>query len=664
MGVGVQVPYAQSGEALGASYRLVECIGSGAVGEVWRIAATDERDLAAKILRAEHADDVALVERFVRERSLLLALRHPNIVEVQDLVVEGNRLAIVMDYVAGGSLRDLLIRQGPLPAALAFEVAAQVLDALAAAHAAQVAHRDIKPDNILLARPWSAELEGIVRVSDFGISSVIGEKMRKTTGLLGTPQYMSPELIGQGQAGPPSDVYSTGVMLYELLAGRTPFAGPGTDFTVAYRHVSAVPPPLALPGELWAAVAVLLAKNPQDRPSAREASAKLRRLATKHANLPALEAVEPPLDFDAVERPATVVRGSQTDLQEPAEPGTHLSPELPELGAAGSETVLRPMRRRSVQEEAPQVVAQRKWWQLQTPAWATKKAVLLAAAAVTLLVVMVVGFIVIAPKAPPTGSQTGKQTINAQQQDAPLPTGLTVSRSAVYEGSSGVVTLTITYAAQKVALRGALLEVVPAGDLGPNCPTVDWQQVSAARNQPSITSVDAACGWSLNNVTIPAGGTVQVKGTLPLTVNGEQALNKWLSAAAAATTTAVGDSSVSGTSYPVQRLQGIQLKTPARTVSQSPLNVTLVPVWASGPDVINPLYISPSAGKPSELLMAVAGGEQGVRFADGCSGGLAVSTDGLVVTTLAIAPNCTLRATVGNFSDLQSPPFSITTREG
>jgi serine/threonine-protein kinase len=110
-------------------------------------------------------------------------------------------------------------------------------------------------------------------------------------------------------------------------------------------------------------------------------------------------------------------------------------------------------------------------------------------------------------------------------------------------------------------------------------------------------------------------------------------------------------------------LQGVEVRTPDRTVSQTALPVTLVPVWPNGADELNPLYRSPSTGRPSQMLVDVAGGESGVRFADGCSGALAVSSDGLVVTALSVAPSCTVRATVGNFTNLESSPFGITTRD-
>ena len=236
------------GEPLGASYRLVELLGSGATGEVWRVEHTATGvQYAAKLLRAELAADPEIVERFVRERSVLLALQHPSIVRVQDLVVEGDRLAIVMDLVAGGSTRDLLVAEGTLAPRDALVLTAETLDALAAAHSNDVTHRDVKPDNVLLAAPFASGTTGAVRVTDFGIASVVAERDRRTTGLLGTPQYMAPESISHGRSGPAADVYGAGVMLYEFLAGRTPFAGTGTDFAVAYRHVTSNPPRIDVP---------------------------------------------------------------------------------------------------------------------------------------------------------------------------------------------------------------------------------------------------------------------------------------------------------------------------------------------------------------------------------------------------------------------------------
>ncbi|WP_406632441.1 protein kinase domain-containing protein [Pseudarthrobacter quantipunctorum] len=652
---------AQTGEALGASYRFSGRVGSGAVGEVWTVtAAADGRTLAAKVLRPEHADDPSLVERFVRERSVLLALQDPQIVMVRDMVVEGPRLAIIMDYVPGGSLRDALQQEaGALRPEDALNVTAEVFDALAAAHARGVTHRDIKPDNVLLARPWSERGQGDVRVSDFGIADVVGERVRQTTGLIGTPQYMPPELISQGRSGPPGDVYSAGVLLYELLAGRTPFAGPGTDFSVAYRHVSAQPPRIPVTDAVWNMLDRLLAKDPDQRPTAREAASTLRRLAPGLAGAAPLARAEAPADFDDVERPATVVRGAFTAAEldafaaAPQDDG-----EVPELGEAGSATIARPMPRREVRP--PKAV--RPPEEDTVPFWRTRKALLLAGTAVLLLAAMVVGFIVLSP-AHQAAPQARGERLAAQLQDTALPTGLTVSRSATYEPSTGEVRLTVTYAAQKAPLSGDLLEVVPALAETDACPAVTWDGASAGRNQASITGLDIECGWKVSGLAIPAGGSTQVTAKVPLAPADQQGLDAWLRAGSEATRRAIQDPTVNGTAYPVQRLQNVEVRTPARVVTPSPLTITLIPVWASGADELNPLYVSPASGKPSQMFEAVSGGEKALRFSDACGGALAVDSSGLTVTALQISPQCTVRASVGNFTDLQSPPFSITSRE-
>ncbi|PZF31667.1 serine/threonine-protein kinase [Curtobacterium sp. MCPF17_051] len=660
------------GEPLGASYRLVELLGTGATGEVWRVehSATGEA-FAAKLLRAELAADPQIVERFVRERSVLLALQHPSIVRVRDLVVEGDRLAIVMDLVPGGSARDLLASNGPLLPRDALTITAETLDALTAAHEQDVTHRDVKPDNVLLQTAWVPGATGAVRVTDFGIASVVAERERTTTGLLGTPQYMAPESISHGRSGPAADVYGAGVMLYELLSGRTPFAGPGTDFAVAYRHVTSNPPPLDVPDALWAAVSALLAKDPNARPSAADAAGALRRLARSLASAPALVASSDPDSFDEVERPATVVRGVRPDnatesrTTATGDDAAAVGP-APELGPAGSQTVIRPMARQPL-PAAPSAEPE-PTRRFARPEWLTDRALLFGGIGVVLVAALVVGGVVWLPgalrKTPGTGTATA-QAANAYQQDRPLPTGLATTRRATVDPVKGTVDLRVTYAAQAATLSGPFLEVLPGARSGASCPAVTWsgEGITAKRNQPSLTGVDTACAWSLSGVEVPAGGDVTVEASVPLAVEDGAALQTWLDGVGEATTAAVTDDAVRGTAYPVQRLQGVEVRTPDRTVSQTALPVTLVPVWPNGADELNPLYRSPSSGRPSQMLVDVAGGESGVRFADGCSGALAVSSDGLVVTALSVAPSCTVRATVGNFTNLESSPFGITTRD-
>ncbi len=668
----------QFSEALGASYRLEERIGSGAAGEVWRAVDTRTGEtVAAKLLRPEHVADSGLVERFVRERSLLTGLRHPNIVAVRDLVIEGDRLAIVMDHIGGGALRELLASERTLPPTVAVHFAAAVLDGLAAAHGRRILHRDVKPDNVLLLPDWRTSRPDGVKVTDFGIAEVISDTPHIPTegpgegalgsGALGTPEYMAPELISTGEAGPPADVYGAGILFYELLAGRTPFAGPGTDYTVAQRHVSARLPVLKLPTELWRLVQSLLDKDPRSRPTAAEAAAALRRLSGSVYVVPPLALVPLPDGFAHVDRPATAVRGV---VEAPAErtPDTDTRPTpgpAPDLGTPGQATMHRPLAPRPAAfaepEEQPKT-EQRPWWK-------TPKVIIMAVGALVILIGAGVGavFLVGRPSAQPppaTPPPVGPATYQASQQDSPTPTGLGISRRAEYDQATATIRLTITYSAQNAPLRGPFLEVLPGLDPKAACPTVAWGKTKQQQNLPSVTGISQRCGWSIDGVAIPAQSNKEVQVSVHQPIKSSEELQNWLEAAGETTSTAVGDSEVSGTAYPVQRLRDIQVSTPSRTVSQRTLPVTLVPIWPSGADSVNPLYKSPSVGAASKMLAAVAGGEKGVRFSDGCSGAVSVSSDGLTVTALAQTPECKINAKVGNFTDLESAPFQIVTRGG
>jgi serine/threonine protein kinase len=280
---------------LGSRYILASVVGRGAMGEVWQGQSRAEGDqVAVKILRAELADDPALVARFVQERSILLGLSGPHLVAIRDMVLEGDTLAIVMEYVPGSDLRRFLIRNQTLPPALAAELVAQICDGLAIVHAAGVIHRDLKPENVLL--DLTDPTAPIAKVSDFGVSRITyGPRLTQLTGLIGTPEYMAPEVAEQGPATPAADLYSAGILLYELLAGRTPFAG-GHPVAVLRRHLEASPPPIAgLPGELWTMIESLLAKEPAERPlGAAVVAEHLRALSADLRDLPALPAQELP----------------------------------------------------------------------------------------------------------------------------------------------------------------------------------------------------------------------------------------------------------------------------------------------------------------------------------------------------------------------------------
>jgi serine/threonine protein kinase, bacterial len=256
---------------IGSHYLLHEQIGQGGMGAVWR-AEDVEAGIwrAIKVLRPEYARDQGAVARFVRERNALLALRHPNVVTLHDMIVEGEQLALVMDLLTEGDLdRFRRAHGGTLPPGLAAEAVAQVCDGLAAAHMIGIVHRDLKPGNVLMD-------QGRARLSDFGIARIGGESPVTTPGTVaGTVSYMAPEALAGAAPAPACDIYAAGVTLYELLTGRPPFTGQAA--MVIYDHLHTAPRcPDGLPGPLWQLIDACLAKDPAARPTAAQLAAALR----------------------------------------------------------------------------------------------------------------------------------------------------------------------------------------------------------------------------------------------------------------------------------------------------------------------------------------------------------------------------------------------------
>jgi serine/threonine-protein kinase len=233
---------------------------------------------AIKVLQPEYAHDPAAVGRFVRERTALIAFRHPNVVTVHDMIVEGDQLALVMDLVPGGDVDELrTARGGRLAAAEAAALAAQIGDGLAAAHAAGIVHRDVKPANALLHGDR-------VLLADFGIALLAGHPRVTTEGnVLGTAAYLAPEVIAGQEPGPAGDVYALGVTLYELLSGQPPFTG--NTAAILHSHGTVAPARVSgIADGLWNVTAACLAKDPRARPPAAHAAAALRALAAAPDN--------------------------------------------------------------------------------------------------------------------------------------------------------------------------------------------------------------------------------------------------------------------------------------------------------------------------------------------------------------------------------------------
>src|SRR5690349_4515936 len=242
-------------EPLGREYLLHEEIGRGAVAVVRRATSrTGGPPLAAKLLRPEFASDHRVRELFLREQAALRDLDHPNIVGLRDLVVEGDTLALIMDFVDGPNLRRYLeFRGGRLPAAEVAAITGQVAAALAAAHAQGVVHLDLKPENILVV-PGAGPPQA--RITDFGVAVLLHDAQRGAPG--GTPGYAAPEVLAGGPATAAADVWSLGVLITELTTG-VPGMDPGT-----------------LPPALAAVARDCLAADPRQRPPARRVAAYLR----------------------------------------------------------------------------------------------------------------------------------------------------------------------------------------------------------------------------------------------------------------------------------------------------------------------------------------------------------------------------------------------------
>ncbi|HVY10952.1 MAG TPA: Stk1 family PASTA domain-containing Ser/Thr kinase [Mycobacteriales bacterium] len=256
------------GRLLDGRYAVEAFIAHGGMASVYL--ATDnrlERRVAVKVMHAHLADDPETAARFQREARSAARLSHPDIVAVYDQGTEGGRAFLVMEYVAGANLREVLRDRGRLRPGQAVAVMDHMLAALAAAHRAGLVHRDVKPENVLVTA------DGRVKVADFGLARAVSGTTVTTTGaiLLGTAAYLAPEQFEDGVADERSDVYSAGIVLYEMLTGAPPYSG-DSALAVLRRHVTeAVPAPSAraseIPPQLDALVTWATSRDPRQRPA-------------------------------------------------------------------------------------------------------------------------------------------------------------------------------------------------------------------------------------------------------------------------------------------------------------------------------------------------------------------------------------------------------------
>ena len=259
-------------------YKIVRKLGAGGMADVY-LAEDQElgRRVAIKILNGRHANDDQFIERFRREAKNAAALNHPNIVSIYDRGEAEDTYYIAMEYLDGRTLKELVVGRGPAPVNVAVEYARQILSALGFAHRHGIVHRDIKPHNVLVDR------EGRVKVTDFGIARAGTSQMTEAGSIVGTAQYLSPEQARGTEVDQRSDLYSLGIVLYELLTGETPFDG-DTPVEIAMKHLSTTPRPPSqirrdVPRDLDMVVMRALAKDPAARyQSAEEMEADLERV--------------------------------------------------------------------------------------------------------------------------------------------------------------------------------------------------------------------------------------------------------------------------------------------------------------------------------------------------------------------------------------------------
>jgi eukaryotic-like serine/threonine-protein kinase len=292
---------------LDGRYHVIDRVAAGGMGEVFRARdAVLDREVAIKVLHRSLAGDQGFVERFRREARAAASLSHPNIVAVHDWGAVDGIYYMVMEYVRGRAVRDLLNAQGRLEPAQAADALRQTLLALEHAHRQGIVHRDVKPENILVTT------DGQVKVADFGLARAYADGRQTQAGTVtGTVQYLAPEQIRGEPADPRSDLYSLGIVAFELLTGRLPFTGE-TAMAIAYKHLSdRVPRPSAVmpdvPVDMDAFVASATERDRELRP---ESAAEMRRDLDSIAELPSARSLR---DLVADATPAIAVPAADAD---------------------------------------------------------------------------------------------------------------------------------------------------------------------------------------------------------------------------------------------------------------------------------------------------------------------------------------------------------------
>jgi serine/threonine-protein kinase len=316
------------GRTFDKRYVIKRKLGSGGMADVF-LAEDQElgRRVALKLLDDRHAADEQFVERFRREAQSAAGLNHPSIVSIFDRGYAEGTYYIAMEFLDGRTLKELLVRNGPTPVPIAIDYARQILGALSFAHRNGIVHRDIKPHNIVVGG------DGRLKVTDFGIARSGASQMTEAGSIVGTAQYLSPEQARGAPVDPRSDLYSLGIVLYEMLTGQVPFTG-DTPVEIAMKHLSQVPEPPSklrsgVPHALDAVVMRALAKDPDQRyGSAEEMDADLARAARGVAVSSETEdAMTQVLAGVGIANASTMVQRPRTGIVAPPVPPAYRSPQ-------------------------------------------------------------------------------------------------------------------------------------------------------------------------------------------------------------------------------------------------------------------------------------------------------------------------------------------------
>lgn len=374
----------QVGDVLEGRYQIDHPIARGGMSTVYRcVDLRLGRAVAVKVMDDRYVDDPVFRQRFRREARAMARINHPHIVGVYDFGSDGHHVFLVMELITGGTLRELIAERGPMPPHAALAVMRAVLTGLAAAHRDGLIHRDVKPDNVLISA------DRAVKIADFGLVRATDSEQHTTAHIVGTAAYLSPEQVRGTELGPASDVYSAGVLLFELLTGETPFTG-ATDLDRAYQRLErSVPAPSSViegvPPEIDALVAQATRRDPAERYADATAFLEAVEATVSALSLPGFTVPVP--RNSAAHRAAAVPTDTSSlptemmstgVISPPPEPEDRTS-VLPEAASPPPATTAAPAPQGSVQPPAPAAPSPARPPEPRMPAYSNRSPVRLAA---------------------------------------------------------------------------------------------------------------------------------------------------------------------------------------------------------------------------------------------------------------------------------------------